>query len=140
MLHLIFAAISGLVFGTGLIIAGMANPAKVLSFLDLAGHWDPSLAMVMAGAIGMALWPFYLARRRRYSLLGTPMQLPVLTRITGRLIAGSALFGAGWGLAGICPGPALVVISIDPLKGAAFILPMLAGILLVDQWDNKTGT
>jgi uncharacterized membrane protein YedE/YeeE len=105
MMHQIVAALAGLLFGIGLIVSGMTNPAKVQSFLDLAGRWDPSLALVMGGAIAVGLPAFSLARRRSHSLLGDPMQLPANRRIDRRLLAGSLLFGAGWGLAGYCPGP-----------------------------------
>ena len=92
------AFLAGLIFGFGLLLAGMANPVKVLAFLDLAGAWDPSLALVMAGAIGVALVPLNWARKREHSLLGAPMQLPVKREVDARLIGGSLLFGAGWGL------------------------------------------
>src|SRR5437870_1042194 len=100
--------LAGLVFGLGLIVSGMANPAKVLGFLDLAGHWDPSLAFVMAGAIAVGAVAFALASRRTQSLLGTEMRLPSARHIDRRLVVGSVLFGIGWGIAGFCPGPALV--------------------------------
>ncbi|TPQ32871.1 hypothetical protein C2U71_29895, partial [Burkholderia ubonensis] len=93
-----FAFLAGLLFGAGLIVSGMANPEKVLGFLDLAGRWDPSLAFVMAGAIGVAVFAFAWAKRRTLSLLGLPIQLPAARAITVRLVAGSAVFGIGWGL------------------------------------------
>lgn len=104
----IVAFLSGLIFGIGLILSRMADPAKVLNFLDITGNWDPSLAFVMIGAIAVGLVGFYLARKRPASLLDTPIQLPTATRIDKRLVLGSSLFGTGWGLAGICPGPAIV--------------------------------
>lgn len=122
-----FAA--GLLFGLGLILSGMADPARVLGFLDLAGSWNPSLALVMAGAIGVGLLAFHAAGRRERSWLGLPMQLPTATRIDRRLLTGSALFGVGWGLAGICPGPALVLLGEGSGQGALFVLAMLAGML-----------
>lgn len=120
---------TGLLFGLGLIVAGMSNPAKVLDFLDLAGHWDPSLAFVMAGGIA-AMAPAYalLARRRKCSLLGEPMQVPVSRVIDRRLLAGSALFGIGWGLAGICPGPSLVLLGQGSASAFIFFAAMLAGM------------
>ncbi|MBW9333161.1 YeeE/YedE family protein [Herbaspirillum sp. RU 5E] len=124
------ALAAGLLFGLGLIVSGMADPAKVLGFLDLAGHWDPSLALVMAGAIAIGMPAFTLARRRSRSLLGAPMQLPTARGIDRRLVLGSVLFGVGWGLAGICPGPALVLLGMGSLKGLAFVMAMLAGMLL----------
>ena len=109
----VFASLlAGLVFGLGLIVSGMANPAKVLGFLDLAGPWDPSLALVMAGAIAVAFLPFQWAKRQKMSLLGAPMQLPTSTRLDRRLVLGSVLFGAGWGVAGFCPGPGLVALGM----------------------------
>jgi len=120
-----FAA--GLIFGLGLIVAGMANPAKVQGFLDLAGAWDPSLALVMAGAIAVGAGAFALARRRSRSLLGAPVQLPVARTIDRRLVLGSLVFGVGWGLAGICPGPALVLAGYGVPQGLAFVAAMLAG-------------
>lgn len=120
-----FAA--GLIFGLGLIVAGMANPAKVQGFLDLAGAWDPSLALVMAGAIAVGAGAFALARRRSRSLLGAPVRLPVARTIDRRLVLGSLVFGVGWGLAGICPGPALVLAGYGAPQGLAFVAAMLAG-------------
>ncbi|MFM0412702.1 DUF6691 family protein, partial [Paraburkholderia dipogonis] len=101
---LLAALISGLLFGVGLMVSGMANPAKVLGFLDLAGRWDPSLAFVMVGAIAVGSIAFLFAKRRKKSLLGLPMQIPASTNVTMRLVLGSAVFGVGWGLAGFCPG------------------------------------
>ena len=118
----------GLVFGLGLIVSGMANPAKVLGFLDLAGKWDPSLAMVMGGAVAVGVVAFRLARGRSRSWLGAPMQLPTLERIDLRTLLGSAGFGVGWGIAGFCPGPALVSMGSGEIKGAVFVAAMLAGM------------
>jgi uncharacterized membrane protein YedE/YeeE len=130
---LIVSFLAGLLFGLGLMLSGMADPAKVLGFLDLAGIWDPSLAFVMAGAIGVGMFAFAISRRRKLSLLGWPMQLPSATGITPRLLAGSALFGIGWGVAGFCPGPALVALGMGEGKAIAFVLAMLAG-MLVFEW------
>ncbi|KVC46666.1 hypothetical protein WS58_12245 [Burkholderia pseudomultivorans] len=127
-----FAFVSGLLFGVGLIVSGMANPQKVLGFLDLAGRWDPSLAFVMAGAIGVAVFAFAWAKRRTRSWLGLPMQMPTARAITLRLVAGSAAFGVGWGLAGFCPGPAIVSIGLGSVKGIAFVGAMLAGMALFE--------
>jgi uncharacterized membrane protein YedE/YeeE len=96
---------AGLLFGLGLLLSGMSNPAKVLGFLDVTGQWDPSLMLVMGGAIAIGFFAFRRAERQTHSLLGEPMQLPDKSRLTPRLVLGSALFGIGWGLAGICPGP-----------------------------------
>ena len=130
-----FAA--GLVFGLGLIVAGMSNPAKVLGFLDLAGAWDPSLALVMAGAIAVGAGAYALARRWSHSLLGAPMRLPIARDLNRRLILGSLVFGAGWGLAGICPGPALVLAGYGSAKGLVFLLAMLSGNALFELLEWK---
>ena len=129
--------ISGLVFGLGLIVSGMANPAKVLGFLDLAGSWDPSLAFVMAGAIAVGFLAFLLAKKRRLSFLGAEMKLPPAGRIDRRLVAGSLLFGAGWGLAGFCPGPGLVALGMGEPKAAVFVLAMLAGMATFELIERR---
>jgi uncharacterized membrane protein YedE/YeeE len=127
----------GLIFGTGLILSGMANPAKVLGFLDLAGRWDPSLAFVMAGAIAVATVGFALAKRRTTSLLGLNMTLPAARRIDGRLIGGSVIFGAGWGIAGFCPGPALVALGMGQVKAVIFVASMLAGMAVFEALEHR---
>lgn len=126
------AFVAGLVFGIGLIIAGMANPAKVLAFLDVAGRWDPSLVVVMAGAIGVGVIAFTIAKKRKASMLGLPMQLPGTTHIDARLLIGSTLFGVGWGLAGICPGPALVLLGTGTMKSVIFAVALLMGMALFE--------
>lgn len=136
-MNILFAFASGLVFGIGLIIAGMANPAKVLGFLDLAGTWDPSLAFVMGGAIAVGLIAFAFAKRRSLSLLGLPMQMPSSRHLDRRLIGGSALFGVGWGLAGICPGPGLVLLGSGTVKGAVFVAAMLAGMAIFEVIEQR---
>ena len=120
--------LAGLVFGLGLIVSGMANPAKVIGFLDLAGRWDPSLALVMAGAIAVGAIAFAIARTRTASLLDAPMKLPSEQRIDRRLLAGALVFGVGWGIAGFCPGPALVAIGMGSTKAVVFVVAMLAGM------------
>ncbi|MCC8392237.1 hypothetical protein LJ656_06510 [Paraburkholderia sp. MMS20-SJTR3] len=135
------ALVSGLLFGLGLMVSGMANPAKVLDFLDLAGNWDPSLAFVMAGAIAVGSVAFFVARRRTRSYLGLPLQIPATTAITTRLLAGSALFGVGWGLAGFCPGPALVALGAGYPKGIGFVAAMVAGMLVFEVIERaRAGT
>ncbi|WPH16984.1 YeeE/YedE family protein [Variovorax paradoxus] len=121
--------LAGLVFGLGLIVSGMANPAKVLGFLDLGGRWDPSLAFVMGGAIAVGAVAFALARRRTRSLLGAAMRLPAARAIDRRLVAGSVLFGIGWGVAGFCPGPGLVAAGMGEAKALVFVAAMLAGMV-----------
>lgn len=135
---LITAFIAGLVFGLGLIISGMANPAKVLGFLDLAGTWDPSLALVMAGAIAVGLVAFGVAKRRTVSLLGAKMRLPSASRIDRRLVLGSLLFGVGWGVAGFCPGPALVSLGMGQAKSLVFVLAMLLGMGVFEVIERRT--
>mgnify|MGYP001405753835 CR=1 FL=1 len=120
---------TGLLFGLGLAIAGMTSPDKVLAFLDIAGQWDPSLAFVMGGAVITATPLFALARRRERPLAGAAFDQPLTSLIDNRLVAGSALFGIGWGLAGICPGPALVNLAIAPQATVAFVVSMVAGLL-----------
>jgi len=127
----------GLLFGIGLLVSGMANPAKVLGFLDLAGNWDPSLAFVMAGAIAVAAPAFWLARRRASSLAGAPIQLPTSRRIDGRLVGGALLFGAGWGLAGFCPGPALVAAGSGQPRAWLFVAAMLAGMAIYAVLEQR---
>ncbi|MDR9846613.1 YeeE/YedE family protein [Herbaspirillum huttiense] len=136
LLRNLAALAAGLLFGLGLIVSGMADPAKVLGFLDLAGQWDPSLALVMGGAIAIGLPAFTLARKRQRTLLGEPMQLPTARTIDRRLVLGSLLFGIGWGIAGICPGPALVLLGMASGKGLAFVLAMVAGMLLF-RWNER---
>jgi hypothetical protein len=131
------AFLAGLVFGIGLLLSGMADPAKVLGFLDLAGDWDPSLALVMAGAIAVAAVGFAVARRRAKSLLGAPIQLPTKRTVDRRLIVGSTLFGAGWGLAGFCPGPALVALGMGEIKAIVFVVAMLAGMSLFALFEAQ---
>ena len=135
---MIFAAslFAGLLFGIGLIVSGMADPAKVLGFLDLAGAWDPSLALVMAGAIAVGAVAFWIAGKRTMSLLGLKMNLPSARTIDRRLVGGSVLFGVGWGVAGFCPGPALVALGMGQAKAAVFVLAMLAGMLLFEALER----
>lgn len=131
------ALLAGLIFGMGLIVSGMANPAKVLGFLDLAGKWDPSLVLVMAGAIAVGSIGFAMARKRKHSLFGTPILLPATTRIDRRLLAGSAVFGAGWGLAGFCPGPALVSAGGGEAKAMLFVIAMLVGMKIFSITEQR---
>src|SRR5262245_1725388 len=123
------AFVAGLLFGLGLIVSGMANPAKVIGFLDIAGKWDPSLALVMAGAIAVGMVAFALAARRTMTMLGLPMQLPALRTLDARLIGGSLVFGVGWGLAGFCPGPGIVALGAGYAKAAVFVAAMLLGMI-----------
>jgi uncharacterized membrane protein YedE/YeeE len=125
-----FAAwVCGLVFGLGLILSGMTDPARVLGFLDVAGRWDPSLGIVMASALAIATPAFALARRRADALLGPPMALPAATRVDRNLIAGATLFGLGWGLVGVCPGPAVVLLLTGGARAWVFALAMFGGMV-----------
>ena len=120
---------AGLLFGAGLLVSGMANPAKVLGFLDLLGAWDPSLALVMAGAVGVGLVGFPFATRRARAALGLPMRMTSAPRqIDRHLLVGAAIFGVGWGLVGFCPGPALVALASGSPKAVLFVVSMLVGM------------
>jgi len=130
-----FAA--GLILGMGLLLAGMADPAKVLGFLDLFGRWDPSLGLVMAGAIGVAILPMQWARRQKGSLLGASMRLPPKRRPDRRLVGGGLLFGIGWGIVGICPAPALSLLLAGYWQVFPFVLAMLAGMGLFSALESR---
>ena len=136
-MNAIFAILSGLVFGLGLIGSGMTDPAKVKGFLDLAGAWDPSLGLVMGGAIAVGVLAFALAKRRERSWTGQRMELPRSTVIDARLLGGGVLFGMGWGLAGYCPGPALVALGGGSASAGLFVLAMLAGMAVHDRVLTK---
>ena len=130
----VFAILSGLVFGIGLIASGMTDPAKIKGFLDLFGAWDPSLALVMGGAIAVGAVAFVLARRRTMSWTGAHMEIPTSTVIDRRLLLGGVLFGAGWGIAGYCPGPAIVSASAGSMAALGFVAAMLIGMAVHDRW------
>lgn len=129
-MNVIAAFAAGLVFGLGLILSGMTDPGKVIGFLDVAGNWDPSLAFVMGGAILVGLVAFRVASKRAKTFIGGAMHLPNARHIDRRLIGGSVLFGAGWGLAGFCPGPALVSFGAGQEKAAIFVAAMLGGMVI----------
>lgn len=130
----LIAFVAGLVFGIGLLAAGMADPAKVKGFLDLAGAWDPSLALVMAAAIAVGLPAFALARRRTCAWSGDAIELPSNKAVDARLLGGAAIFGIGWGIAGICPGPAFVGLGAGFMPAAIFVAALLAGMAVHDRW------
>ena len=134
------ALLSGLVFGLVLIVSGMANPAKVLGFLDLAGAWDPSLTLVMAGAILVGFFAFSIAKKRTTSFIGAEMKLPTASAIDSRLLAGSALFGAGWGIAGFCPGPGLVALGMGEVKALVFVAAMLVSMVVFSWFEKRKST
>lgn len=122
--------LAGLLFGLGLVISGMVNPGKVIGFLDLAGNWDPSLALVMGGGLLVTVPAFRWVLRMPQPLLEKKFYLPTLTAIDRKLILGAVLFGLGWGIAGFCPGPALTaLVSLDPTVGL-FVLAMIGGMVL----------
>ena len=123
---------SGLIFGLGLVISQMISPAKIIGFLDLAGPWDPSLALVMAGAVPIAALGYALARRRRRPLFAASFQMPAPLAIDARLVGGAAIFGVGWGLAGYCPGPAVTALGVGRSSAMIFVLAMLVGMALYE--------
>ena len=126
------AFIAGLVFGIGLILSGMTDPSKVIGFLDLAGRWDPSLALVMVGAIIVGMASYAAARKRTTAFLGGAMRIPAARQIDRRLVLGSIVFGAGWGLAGFCPGPAIVSLGAGQDKAVVYVIAMLAGMAVYE--------
>ena len=129
--------LAGLVFGLGLIVSGMANPAKVIGFLDLTDNWDPSLALVMAGAISISFFAFLFAKKRTLSLIGADMRLPGGRDIDRRLVVGGLLFGVGWGVAGFCPGPGLVALGMGEVKALIFVASMLAGMIAFEFLERR---
>lgn len=140
-MYVFTSLLAGLVFGLGLVLSGMANPAKVLGFLDIAGRWDPSLVFVMAGAIAVGFVAFAVARKRTLSFLGTEMKLPVARHIDRRLLGGGLLFGIGWGIAGFCPGPGLVALGMGEGKAVVFVGTMLVGMSvfeLLERWKTRS--
>jgi uncharacterized protein len=132
----VVAFASGLLFALGLGVSGMTRPEKVLAFLDVAGRWDPSLAFVMLGAIGVHAVLLRVILRRRAPLLAPAFALPVRSEVDARLLVGAAIFGVGWGLAGLCPGPAVTVLASGRMLGVAFVLAMLVGMLAVDASER----
>ncbi len=138
MQHRISEFVVGLIFGIGLILSGMTDPGKVIGFLDLFGAWDPSLALVMGGAILVGVFAFALAKKRTTTFLGDALHLPTSRDIDKRLLVGGLMFGVGWGLAGFCPGPALVSLGTGQPKAAVFVLAMLAGMVLFELAERRS--
>jgi uncharacterized membrane protein YedE/YeeE len=136
-MNIFTSLLAGIVFGLGLLVSGMASPGKVLGFLDLAGRWDPSLALVMVGAIVVGMVAFAVAGKRTRSFLGLDMKLPTARHVDRRLVVGSVLFGIGWGLAGLCPGPALVALGTAQPKAWIFVLAMLGGMALFELIERR---
>lgn len=132
-MSIVWNAVTGIIFGVGLIIAGMTNPAKVLNFLDVAGTWDPSLAFVMAGAIAVTAVGYWLLGKRQRPLFDPAFHWPTAHDIDARLVAGAAVFGIGWGLVGLCPGPAIASLTIAAAPTLAFIAALIAGVWLAAQ-------
>ncbi|MFN7835410.1 MAG: DUF6691 family protein [Burkholderiaceae bacterium] len=128
--------IAGLLFGVGLLLSGMTDPGKVLGFLDPFGAWDPSLALVMGGAIMVGAFAFAVAKKRTTNLLGGALHLPTANQIDRRLVIGALLFGAGWGLAGFCPGPGLVSMFSGQPKATVFVVSMMAGMLIFEAAER----
>lgn len=137
MVTMLYAALAGFVFGIGLLLSGLADPGKVLAFLDLAGNWDPSLLFTMGGALLVAAPAFAFAARRGRTLDGGPLHLPAKGRIDRRLVLGSLVFGAGWGLAGYCPGPALVSLAWGGVEPLLFVGAMVAGMVLFELLEKR---
>lgn len=137
MKTLLASLFAGLIFGLGLIVSGMANPEKVLGFLDIAGLWDPSLAFVMGGAVIVGTLAFAVARRRTLSFLGLDFRIPGNNSIDRRLVLGSLIFGIGWGIAGFCPGPGLVALGAGEPKGIVFAISMVAGMAIFEFIERR---
>ena len=137
MNKLIVGLLAGLLFGLGLLIGGMANPAKVLNFLDVAGHWDPSLAFVMGGALLVTIPGFWLSKKRSGSFSGWQFQWPSRSDIDAPLLLGASMFGIGWGLVGFCPGPALVAAGDATTAALIFLFSMLVGVLAYELFQRS---
>lgn len=135
---IVTSLVSGLVFGIGLVISGMTQPDKVLGFLDILGVWDPTLAFVMGGALLVAVPSFILAQRRDRPLVAAHFRWPTRSDVDRPLVVGSALFGAGWGLVGLCPGPAIVNVATAMPQVIAFVVAMGAGMLALDFWRRRS--
>lgn len=135
-MYIITSLITGIIFGIGLILSGMTNPAKVIGFLDLASRWDPSLGLVMGGAILIGLFASRWAAGRKQSLTGAVMRVPTATHIDRRLVMGGLTFGVGWGLAGYCPGPALVSLASGGAKPLVFVAAMVTGMIVFEVLER----
>jgi uncharacterized membrane protein YedE/YeeE len=137
MMNLVIALLSGLTFGIGLAISGMTDTQVVLGFLDIAGDWNPALLAVMTGALAITLPGFWLLRKRPAPILTADFYLPTKRAIDRKLLVGSALFGAGWGLYGYCPGPALASLLTLDWQPVAFVLAMSAGMLIEPLFNKQ---
>ena len=132
------ALLSGSLFGAGLALGGMVDPARVRGFLDIFGDWDPTLAFVMGGAVIVMAIAWRIQARMAQPLLAAKFALPDRSDLTPRLIGGAALFGTGWGIAGLCPGPGFAALVIEPAKAAAFVAAMLAGMMIVRLIERQS--
>lgn len=137
-MRLLFVFLSGLLFGFGLIVSGMINPAKVIGFLDLFGQWDPSLAFVMAGAVAVTSVGYRFVLKQERPRFATSFSLPTRTDIDAPLVVGPVLFGLGWGLVGLCPGPALAALTAAPKSTWMFFISMLAGMYALKFYRLRT--
>lgn len=139
---IVSAFAAGLLFGLGLIVSQMVNPAKVLGFLDIFGAWDPSLALVIGGAVAVSALGYVVARRRGVPVLAPRLEIPTRRDLDPRLIGGAALFGIGWGLVGLCPGPALIGLTFGPWPVFVFVAAMIVGMaifrLVPADWPQVT--
>jgi len=136
-MQIIYSLLAGVLFGAGLTVSDMVNPARVLNFLDVAGNWDPTLIFVMAGGLAITALGYRFVFRRSACLVGDKFNLPTQQRIDLPLVGGAAIFGVGWGLAGICPGPALTdLMTLDP-KILLFVAAMLVGMMGVNSWQAR---
>ena len=133
----IAALIAGLLFGSGLLLSGLTNPSNVLAFLDVTGNWQPALLFTMAAAVAVAAPAYFVAHRRERSLLGVAFEWPDRFRIDRRLVLGSAIFGVGWGLSGICPGPGLVLLARPGLHAVSFFIGAAVGALVAEVWPRR---
>lgn len=142
-MQIMIAFVTGLIFGLGLILSGMTNPAKIIGFLDIFGDWDPALALVMIGALIVSATSFQLIKKNKKTYFGQQLNLPANNKIDHKLIIGSLIFGIGWGLAGYCPGPALVSVMHGGYQPVIFVLSMLAGMgifEIINQIGSKKST
>jgi uncharacterized membrane protein YedE/YeeE len=130
MRNVLIALLSGVLFGAGLAVSGMVDPARIRGFLDIFGHWDPTLAFVMGGAVGVMAAAWMLKARMKKPIYAETFPLPPTGLIDARLIIGAAIFGVGWGLSGLCPGPAIADFAINPHSALIFIGPMLLGMAI----------
>lgn len=137
MARLLISLVAGALFGAGLVISDMINPARVLGFLDFAGQWDPTLAFVLSGALAVSIPGYWMARRRGAPILDTQSHIPAPGAVDGRLITGAALFGVGWGLVGFCPGPALAALGTGEAKAFGFLAAMASGMWLFGRISRR---